>query len=132
MNTYVPKYSLCSVDILIGNKQEVIDCVSNYSYLLCEIESDKFSSEDIYLSKIKSNSSSITWNNLNENIILSAIHLEFIYAYLHKQYDKNNNEYNSINILINEDKLKFNYFYRLGILLSEKEDYLNCELINYR
>ena len=34
--------------------------------------------------------------------------------------------------MINEDKLKFNYFYRLGILLSEKEDYLNCELINYR
>ena len=127
---YIPKYSLCSLDILIGNKHEVIDCISYYYEFICEIEKDKYTNEEIYLSKTKSDLSSITWNNLYEDQILSTIQLEFVYAY-YQRIEKNENAYDSVNILIKEDTFKNNNnIYTLGILVSGKEDFTFCKHIN--
>ena len=98
----IPKYSQCTVDILIGNKQDISICIADSNSLNCEIEESKYISNDIYLSKTKTSLSSITWTNLYENQLLYSIRFEFIHAY-YKRPEIYNDNYYYFNILINEE-----------------------------
>ena len=129
LNTNIPIYSQCTVDILYGNQNDISICIADYYWLDCEINEEKYLSNinNIYLSKTKSEIASITWNNLYENQILFPVQFEFVYAY-YKTYsediinDIDNDENNYyINILIDEDKIdNKNLIFSTKFLLIKK------------
>ena len=99
----IPLNSHCIIDILIGTNHDISHCISNEFYSLkCEIEENKYITNEIYISKTKTESSTITWTNLNENQILFSIQLEYIHSYYLHSTDGNNLNKN-INILLYGD-----------------------------
>ena len=130
LNTYIPIYSQSTVDILYGNQKDISICIADYYWLDCEINEEKYlaNNNEIYLSKTKSEISSITWNNLYENQILFPVKFKFVYAY-YKTYSEDiindiDNEENNyyINILIDEDKIENkNLIFSTKFLLIEKK-----------
>lgn len=90
-------YSQCSIDILINDKPDLIYCfIYRFNILKCFIERSKLNGNKIYISKEKSNLSSATWNNLNENQPVFSMQFEYIHSYY--QYSTNNQNLD-INIL---------------------------------
>ena len=107
--TNVSIYSRSSIDILIGNKPDIVYCFAlNYYLLNCELEENKYNTNDkIYISKDKTSSSSITWNNLKENQPLFLMQLDFIHSY-YLQSTINNYKNLDINIIAFGEGLKPN------------------------
>lgn len=76
--------------------------------LLCSNDLNELDSDKVYLSKDKTESSSLTWINLNENQPLFSISLEYIHSYyLHSSEINYPNL--DINILAKGDELKSYY-----------------------
>ena len=128
IDTYIPIYSQCTVDILYGNQKDISICIADYYWLDCEINEEKYlpNTNNIYLSKTKSTMSSITWDNLSQDQILFPVKLEYVYAY-HKIYsdDINDNDEDnySINILINENnKENKNLIFTVKFLYIQKKN----------
>ena len=134
INSYelLPDNIFCIVDILIGNKNYTSICFSKNFDLECEIDKDIYTNEDIYLSKIKSNESTVTWSNLSDDQILSTVKIEYIYIY-GKKLDENKDEINYIKIFINEDTLKSENQFTLSLYLYKlnKEGFAFCSYYNF-
>ena len=143
--TYTPSLAPCTIDLLIGNKNYLTTCLTDYYGLNCEIDEEKYlaNMNNIYLSKTKSSESSITWNNLEEDQLLFPVKFKFVHAYNKKPLDISNDDedevyYHYINILIDEDNIeskniKFSVYF-LHIYKDSKEYYFDnaylCEKKN--
>ena len=143
--TYTPSLAPCTIDLLIGNKNYLTTCLTDYYGLNCEIDEEKYlaNMNNIYLSKTKSSESSITWNNLEEDQFLFPVKFKFVHAYNKKPLDISNDDedevyYHYINILIDEDNIeskniKFSVYF-LHIYKDSKEYYFDnaylCEKKN--
>ena len=102
--------------------------------LLCSNDLNELDSDKVYLSKDKTESSSLTWINLNENQPLFSISLEYIHSYyLHSSEINYPNL--DINILAKGDELKPYYILILKVCIQKgkktnKSNYQeNIELI---
>ena len=115
----LPKYSQLSVDILIGNKKAIAYCYSNdFTYLECENTLSQLDSDQVYLSKDKTDSSSVTWYNLKANQPLFSIKLEYIHSYY--QHSSITNYPNlDVNIIANGNELKQNYILVIKVCIQK-------------
>ena len=80
--TYIPPNGIAILDILVGTSPKTSKCIGNYNNeLLCEIKEEDYTTPFVYISKTKSEESTITWLNLDSNKSLINIQLGFYAAY---------------------------------------------------
>ena len=82
INAYIPNKGQVIMDILIGNTPSTSICTGQGNYkLLCEINEEDYTNPFIFISKTKSEKSTITWLNLDSNKSITNIELGFLSAY---------------------------------------------------
>ena len=80
--SYIPNEGKVIMDIIIGNTPSTTICTGQGNYnLLCEINEENYINPFIYISKTKSDKSTITWLNLDSNKSITNIELGFLAAY---------------------------------------------------
>ena len=94
-DTVIPVAGTVSVDILINDNPQTIICSGKKNYvLLCNINQAYSNDSLIYLSETKTSESTITWLDLNENVLLITDENE-IYEDSSSFTEDYNNDYNN-------------------------------------
>ena len=116
----IPYKGKVIIDIIIGNTPSTSICTSQGNYrLLCEIDEDDYTNPFIYISKVKTNNSTITWLNLENNKSITNIELGFLGAY-NKEFE--NDKFN-FRILTYDNKLPNNIQVPVVVRYSETDIY---------
>ena len=118
----VVHYSRSTIDILLDNTPDIVYCDSlNYYLLNCKIEEKKYNSNSkIYISKDKSEFSSISWNNLYINQPLFPIKLNYIHSYFYLPSTTNNQNLD-INIIAYGEDIKHNYIVPIKLCIQKRK-----------